>query len=137
MAVPVAAEVMGIPLEEVYEYGLKRIEKPETVSFELKLMAETSLKVALKTLTKVAAEGPRQRSETFYDEDTGKPIKSVTYSDADVEAAQILVRLAVEALKLSFPRPSSSLTAKGKSGGMIQFDLWDSPGPWDLKKPSN
>jgi hypothetical protein len=125
MPIEDAAVAMGIPMEEVFEHAQKAIEKPELIAYSLKLVAEDSLKTALEHLRSVIKEGVR------IDPDGG-------LHHTDVDAAKFLAKLAMDAVKYSFPKPAATLTlGKGPKGGMIQFDLWDGPGPWDLKKPGS
>lgn len=125
-----AAEVSGIPLDEAIAYATKKLENRELVSFELKLIAEQSLAVALKTLVEIAQGGQRTSSESI-----GPGMMSHQNSD-DLEAAKTLAKVAIDALKLGFG-PRKEINVKAGKGSLIQMDLWDSPGPWQLKKPGS
>lgn len=99
----------------------------------MRSVATASLKTALETLTKIVEEGPRY-SETEYSEE-GKPVKSVTPQNVDLDAAKALAVLAIQAIKIS--GAGKSAPAADAPGGVkaAQPDLWDSKGNWDLKQP--
>lgn len=122
-----ASEQLGIPVEEAIKIATDRLEKRDLVSFELKLVAEKSLQVALEKLITIAQGDQRISSES------NGPGTLTSYNSDDLDAAKALAKLAIDALKLGFGPPKVNVkTGKGSS---VQLDLWDVYGPWSLKTP--
>ncbi len=97
----------------------------------MRAVAQNALTIAIEKLTEIVGEGPRHSSTEYSDE--GKPTKTITPQNVDLDAAKALASLAVQALKLAG-------TGKGAESGKgaklsVQLDLWDNPGNWQLAKP--
>ncbi len=115
-----AAEFCELTLEEIEEHYKGKQLKAEHVSMEMRRVAESSLKVALRKLKSLAKGGPRHGGD-------GDTVYSV-----DLDAAKALARLAMDTIKLSIeqakeakPNPKDESTT-----GKILKSLWE------FKKPS-
>lgn len=124
-----AASEAGIPIEEAFTYVSDKLAKSEATSYELKAVANHALAVALKTLVKVAEEGPR---EAYSETDDDGNVRNITPLSTDLEASKALAKLAIDAIKVS----NTIITKRelGQSGGGVSATLGFSVDLWDLKK---
>jgi hypothetical protein len=127
-----AAIACGIPQPEAETWLAEKRSNLGDAAVEMREVATAALTTAMKKLQDVVEDGPRE-SVTHYDEKTGKPTRSVTPQNVDVEAAKALAVLAVNALKLSAGAGGSR--SGEKDNQKSSPDLWDAPGNWDLTKP--
>lgn len=123
-----AATLVGIPIEEASEYARKRLESGELDAVSLHLSAHDAMMTGLDVLKRIARESPRERIEEIGRKHEGK---KVVVSHTDLEAAQTLVKFALEAKKIL--RTSVGKPEQRSGRGMsVQLDLWDNLGNWEL-----
>lgn len=108
-----AARQAGIPIEEVYQRVTERSGQVDTLNWQLRLIAQSSLEKSLTKLTQLASGEAR----------VGKDFEST-----DMLAAQALAKLAIDAIKL-VKLGAAKTEAKGEKD-----DLFDAMGPWKLRK---
>jgi hypothetical protein len=82
------------------------------------------LKSAINKLTEVMAEGPREKSAEFGQDNT------------DVDAAKTLAKISLDALKLCKTNAGQSGDSPPGGGNPDLFDLQGVYGYWKLKDPT-
>lgn len=116
-----AATLVGIPVEEASEYARKRLEGGELDAVSLHLSAHDALQTGLEVLKKIAkGEGQRLPANA---------------KRSDLEAAQTLVKFALEAKKI-LRSGGVGPQQPGQRGVRVQLDLWDTKGNWELSDQS-
>lgn len=112
-----AASEAGIPLEEVFAYINNRLDKVDTINFQLRLISQKALKKSLDALEEIVDEGGRHYG--------------VGGGDAtDLKAAQTLAKIALDSLKIS-QKGEAPRKPEDKPPSDI-FDL--RPNPWVLNE---
>lgn len=134
MSLEDAADACGIPQPEASEWAKTQLEDVSPTRVQLNAVAESALATAIEKLEAIVAEGPRFSSTEYSEE--GKPVKSVTPQNTDLDAAKALATLAISALKVAGTAKGPAATVPPRGGKLsVQLDLWDSPGNWQLTKP--
>lgn len=126
-----AVSQAGIPETEAAEYLIARLGSKPAVSGEIKILAEQALKVGLKTLIKIAEEGPRIASR---ETDAAGGSTGITPISSDYDAAQALTKFGIDAIKLlkQFDTTDSvppKVNSAASGGGAFTADLWDLKNP--------
>lgn len=120
-----AAAAQGIDLTEALKWASERLNQKGALSAELKLMAESSLQIALRKLKEIAQAQPRLGE---VDPETGNVLAPI---NTDLDAAKFLAKFSLDALKLT-----GAAAAPAQKDPAARIDLFDLKGLWNLKNPN-